>query len=88
MIQIKMILEDLTLTATFRQHEDESTVVDIEIIDDLTGTSGKATWTTKQWRAVHLLIANADEESIFTKELYTIAESAFEMIPVECRPIP
>lgn len=90
-----MILEDLVLTATFRQIENVDNftqVVDIQACDNFTGESGKATWTKEQWLAVHLLIANADESDLLgtikVQTLYAIAEPAIAMLPQSCRPIP
>lgn len=98
MIHFTMILEDLVLTATFRQipevgmdcgNDSWVSVVDINVSDGLTGESGKATWTKDQWLAVHLLIANADEDKLSELgRFYAIAEPAIAMLPQSCRPIP
>jgi len=97
MIHFTMILEDTVLTATLRQIEGLDAygqVIDINVCDNLTGESGKATWTKEQWQAVHLLIAYADENNSlgmaanFVSHLYAIAEPAIAMLPQSCRPIP
>lgn len=94
MIHFTMILEDLVLTATFRQIENVDNftqVVDIHVCEGLHGISGKATWTKEQWQAVHLLIADGDDNVMGlakTSQLYTIAEPAIAMLPKDCRPIP
>ena len=94
MIHFTMILEDTVLTATLRQiqvGDEYRQAVDIQVCDNFTGESGSATWTFEQWQAVHLLIADADDNVLGSNkvsELYAIAEPAIAMLPQSCRPIP
>ena len=101
MIHFTMILEDLVLTSTLRTidsedgENDRQYAYDIHACDNLTGESGKATWTQDQWRAVMIILANddndrwgLDDQSMEQKRLYNIAKPAVAMLPDSCRPIP